>query len=339
VQGVETARSKYVFFDVVGYTRNRSVEAQTYIIATLNSIVREVLAAAELAPENIVLIPTGDGMCIALLTVDSPFDVELQVAVGILRRLTEHNLVCEDVSRRFDIRVGLNENIDNVVIDVNGHRNMAGAGISMAARLMDLADGGQVLVSQTVYDRLRNRELYLNAFRSYRAVSKHQTSFFAFQYLGEGVNVSVPDAFQQRRTALAKMPMEVAFYLCESRLNRAQLMQHKDITENPAITVLLWFRASEAADRHRAKEIDVPRRRLPPSAGETIDEQLAYLKQAPIEILIELARDINQLHLASFDYLFEDQNSPFGPRFANQRAVGEIRSEWPEVAESLHLDQ
>jgi len=75
---VETARVQYVFLDVVGYTRNRSVEAQSEVVATLNDIVIKSLQEMEMPIDRTVLIPTGDGIAIALIDV-SGFDIHLQL--------------------------------------------------------------------------------------------------------------------------------------------------------------------------------------------------------------------------------------------------------------------
>ena len=68
-----TAHVKYVFMDIVGYTKDRSVEAQVEIIRKLNQIVRKALDESKIELTKTILIPTGDGMCIALVEVMHPF--------------------------------------------------------------------------------------------------------------------------------------------------------------------------------------------------------------------------------------------------------------------------
>ena len=58
---------KYVFLDVVGFTHNRSVETQSDIVRSLNAIVKTSIQASGIPEENQILIPTGDGICVALL--------------------------------------------------------------------------------------------------------------------------------------------------------------------------------------------------------------------------------------------------------------------------------
>ena len=67
--------------------------------------------------------------------------------------------------RKFDVRIGVNENVDNLIFDINDRANLTGAGINYARRIMDYADGGNILISQTVYERLSQREKYLEKFK------------------------------------------------------------------------------------------------------------------------------------------------------------------------------
>ena len=58
----KTALVKYIFLDVVNYSNERTVEAQTEIINTLNTIVKETLEPFNLNNENLIYLPTGDGI-------------------------------------------------------------------------------------------------------------------------------------------------------------------------------------------------------------------------------------------------------------------------------------
>ena len=148
-----TVPAKYIFLDVVGFTYNRSVEAQSDIVHSLNEIVKASLDEYSIHDDNRIFLPTGDGICIALLNIEclhdiaSAYDIHVKIALGILKRLEEHNTSTEDVQRKFKLRIGINENIDNLVEDVNGNRNVAGDGINLAQRVMSLADGNQILIS------------------------------------------------------------------------------------------------------------------------------------------------------------------------------------------------
>jgi hypothetical protein len=84
-----TTPAKYIFLDVVGFTNQRSVEAQTDIVEVLNSVVRRSLKEQDVSNDKYILLPTGDGICIALLNIEDPYDVHIQLALRILRACYE----------------------------------------------------------------------------------------------------------------------------------------------------------------------------------------------------------------------------------------------------------
>lgn len=205
----EIIPAKYIFLDVVGFTQRRSVEAQTDIVDALNMIVRDAVAAYRIPDDRIIYIPTGDGICIALLNVERPFDVHMQIALGVIARIQKHNDASTEVSRKFQVRIGINANIDNLVTDINGRPNVTGAGISMAARIMDKADGGQILVGRSVYDMLRYREKYAEAFKSFQTTVKHGVVLDVYQFVSagfEGLNTDSP------QISMAEAPVQ--YYSC-----------------------------------------------------------------------------------------------------------------------------
>lgn len=145
---VEARSIRYLFLDVVEYTQQRSVEAQVDIVGILNKIVLESVAEYRTAEGEIILLPTGDGMGVALIDDTLEYDVHVLLALSILKSVEAHNLSIDDKMRQFGIRVGVNQNVDNIVIDINGARNVAGAGINMAQRVMSVADSSQLMVGQ-----------------------------------------------------------------------------------------------------------------------------------------------------------------------------------------------
>src|SRR4029077_19861815 len=61
---------------------------------------------------------------------------------------------------RLQLRMGVHSGPVSGVIDVNGHANLAGAGLNMAQRVMDCGDAGHVLVSKRVADDLGEYEYW-----------------------------------------------------------------------------------------------------------------------------------------------------------------------------------
>lgn len=188
--------AKYVFLDVVGFSR-RTVDDQSYVVGALNGMVRDALAAAtrarEVAKRQVILLPTGDGICIALVNLSSP-DLHVRLALDILGRIQAHNAGVDKRERAFEVRVGLNSNHDNRVTDINNRRNIAGAGINTAQRIMSMADGGQVLLGAGDVSALAQRDGYTDAFREYLATVKHGVKIPVYQLVSPnpGLNVDEP---------------------------------------------------------------------------------------------------------------------------------------------------
>jgi TolB-like protein/class 3 adenylate cyclase len=136
-----------LFIDTVGYSK-LSINDQRAAIDELTQVVRtsEQFQNAE-AAGRLIKIPTGDGMALVFYT--SP-EAPAQCAVEISRALKEH--------ARLQLRMGIHSGPVSGVIDVNGHANLAGAGLNMAQRVMACGDAGHILVSKRVADDLGEYE-------------------------------------------------------------------------------------------------------------------------------------------------------------------------------------
>lgn len=203
----QTRHIKYVFVDVVRFSTDRSVEAQNDIVETLNRVCADAFQA--LIPKGeVIYIPTGDGICVAILDVRAEYDAHLTFGLALLAQLAIQNDQAVSSSnretgymRKFDVRVGISENIDNIVKDINGRRNVAGVGVTLAQRVMSLADGGQILLSDGAYQTLRVREKYMDGFTHFKAVEKHGKPLDVYQFTqtgNPGLNTEVPGAFRNR---------------------------------------------------------------------------------------------------------------------------------------------
>jgi class 3 adenylate cyclase len=182
---VRTALIKYIFLDIVGYSVGRTVEAQTEIINVLNNIVQNAVNAQNIEKEKIIYLPTGDGMCICLINIIDPYDIHIKIALNILEQIFIRNEKQQDGQRVFKIRIGINENHDNIVIDINNRDNIAGAGINIAQRIMAMAEDSQIYMGQSVYEKLVQRELYSKCFRVETAIIKHGINYTCYQYINK----------------------------------------------------------------------------------------------------------------------------------------------------------
>src|SRR6188474_2999963 len=144
---IELEIAHVLFIDIIGYSK-LSINDQHATVEKLNGIVRasEQFQDAE-AASRLLRIPTGDGMALVFYT--SP-EAPAQCAVEISRALKEHP--------RLQLRMGIHSGPVSGVVDVNGHANLAGAGINMAQRVMACGDAGHILVSKHVAEDLEEYE-------------------------------------------------------------------------------------------------------------------------------------------------------------------------------------
>lgn len=134
-----------LFMDIVGYSKLAS-DTQPRVVQQLRSAVRSA-RNFQLARDNgmLICIPSGDGM--ALVFFESDVSMPLQTALEIDSALR--------ADAAFALRIGIHSGPVFRVADINGSETVAGAGINLAQRVMDCADGGQILMSQTHASFLR----------------------------------------------------------------------------------------------------------------------------------------------------------------------------------------
>src|SRR5437868_12674397 len=143
-----------LFIDIVGYSK-ALIEDQRAAQQDLNDVVRntEQFRAAESAGK-LIRLPTGDGMALVFFTTP---EAPLQCAMQIAEALKSHP--------RLRVRMGINTGPVSGVADVNDRSNVAGAGINIAQRVMDLGDAGHILLSKRSAEDLsqyRRWEPYLH---------------------------------------------------------------------------------------------------------------------------------------------------------------------------------
>ena len=136
-----------LFIDIVGYSK-LSINQQRAVVDELSEVVRgsDQFQKAE-AAERLIKIPTGDGMALVFYTTQ---EAPAQCAIEISRALKEHS--------RLELRMGVHSGPVSGVIDVNGHANLAGAGLNIAQRVMHCGDAGHILISRHVAEDLEEYE-------------------------------------------------------------------------------------------------------------------------------------------------------------------------------------
>ena len=131
-----------LFIDIVGYSK-LLLDAQKERLRELTEIVLATPQVAKSTNEQLVRLPTGDGMA---LVFRNSSEEPARCALEMAQALKEHPEV--------RVRMGIHSGPVSEVTDLNGRTNMAGAGINMAQRVMDCGDAGHILLSRHVAEDL-----------------------------------------------------------------------------------------------------------------------------------------------------------------------------------------
>src|SRR5437764_5195417 len=176
-----------LFIDIVGYSR-LLIEDQKERLAQLTQIVLGTAQVRDSTDEQLVRLPTGDGMALVFRhSAEEPARCALEVSEA-LRKHPE-----------IPVRMGVHSGPVSEVTDVSGRSNLAGAGINMAQRVMDCGDAGHILLSQHVADDLGQYRQWaprlhdLGECEVKHAVRVHLVNLYA-EPLG---NAALPQKFQQ----------------------------------------------------------------------------------------------------------------------------------------------
>jgi len=132
-----------LFIDIVGYSK-LLLNEQRNLVEALNRIVRDTKEFQQADAEGkLVRLPTGDGM--ALVFYNAP-EAPVECALEISRALKERS--------ELQVRIGIHSGPVTSVVDVNERRNIAGAGINTAQRVMACGDAGHILLSKRTAEDL-----------------------------------------------------------------------------------------------------------------------------------------------------------------------------------------
>jgi TolB-like protein/class 3 adenylate cyclase/Flp pilus assembly protein TadD len=190
-----------LFIDVVGYSK-LFVNEQSAVVAQLNQLVRTTkhFRAAETA-SKLIRIATGDGMALVFFT--SP-EAPVQCALEICKALQSNPQI--------QVRMGIHSGPVNVVTDVNDKTNVAGAGMNIAQRIMDLADAGHILLSKRVAEDLAQYAHWQPRLHDLGEIEvKHGARIPVFNLYGEDFgNSQIPVRIKQARRLFPGQALTVA---------------------------------------------------------------------------------------------------------------------------------
>jgi hypothetical protein len=244
--------------------------------------------------------------------------------------------------RQFEARIGINANVDNLVVDVNGRKNLAGAGINLAQRVMSTADGNQIMVGQPVFETLVQREKYLGAFRPYPARIKHGIILPVYQFVEEGhegLSLEVPSQFQAATAPKLRLTRFVAYYFANAMLHRNFLKKNiKNGSEPYVSTLLLYFLAMDSVGRAESSDVR-PYRPITWGDGKRpIDEQFQYYSRTDFWVLAEASRFVVAAELERYHRYFEP-STVLTWQFISQEGQDKLLEEWPEIWSEFALEK
>ena len=131
-----------LFIDIVGYSK-LLIDEQKERLRQLTDLVLATPQVREAQNEDLVRLPTGDGMALVFW---NSLEEPAQCALEMARALKPYPQI--------QVRMGIHSGPVSKITDLNGHTNIAGAGINLAQRVMDCGDAGHILLSRHVVDDL-----------------------------------------------------------------------------------------------------------------------------------------------------------------------------------------
>src|SRR5947207_6169886 len=184
-----------LFIDLVGYSK-LLIEDQKQWLRQLTDVVLATAQVREATNEQLVRLPTGDGMA---LVFRNSAEEPAQCALEITEALQKDSGSKEKPQLR--LRMGIHSGPVSEVTDVSGRTNITGGGINTAQRVMDCGDAGHILLSKHVANDLQEHRQWASRLRDLgecevkHGVRLHLVNLYA-EPLG---NAAVPQKFQQAK--------------------------------------------------------------------------------------------------------------------------------------------
>jgi hypothetical protein len=175
----------FFFVDIVGLSDpSMSTKTQIKKIEVLNRCISETEVYVSTQKESILILPTGDGMCLGFL--QGP-ELPLHLAVQLQEKLTKYNKG-KIPSETVRVRIGLHSGNCFVVKDIKAQDNVWGPGIILARRVMDFGDDNHILMSPRLAEDLRElSDEYRKIIKPVHDFSiKHDQTMLVYSAYGDG---------------------------------------------------------------------------------------------------------------------------------------------------------
>lgn len=330
---IQTVEAKHIFLDIVSYTYKRSVEAQLDLIHTLNAIVNNAISEKKLNKEQYLFIPTGDGMCVSMINVNAPFDIHLTFALSILQQLADHNESEKDRMRQFNLRIGINENIDNLITDINGNQNISGYGINVASRIEGLSDNNQILVGHSVYEKLVQREKYMESFVSYTTKVKHDLPLSVHQFINNDlsyINNETPSKFKANTQEYSKLTKFQAYYIANCIKHEPFISKNIGTGQEAYSLIALLHQLTH----DEIEKSNITKANPNPTIRVTrpIQSQFEYFQKIDFWVIADFSDYIKENLTYKMDSYFSEEYL-----FVNNKGKDKLIKDWPQLCAELEI--
>jgi class 3 adenylate cyclase len=168
-----------LFMDIVGYSMLSTDEEQKNAVELLNRLVRKALPAANCTLDDVICLPTGDGMCLCFIkTSDGPLTVAAKVQQQLAKQQPAPG------KRKIEVRMGIHSGNVLRITDLKGSYNLAGAAINISQRAMSFGDEGHILCTEEAYEHLKGMKDYKEAIKRIRKdfIAKHGLPLRLYNY-------------------------------------------------------------------------------------------------------------------------------------------------------------
>jgi TolB-like protein/Flp pilus assembly protein TadD len=228
-----------LFIDLVGYSK-LLIEDQKQWLRQLTEVVLATAQVREATNEQLVRLPTGDGMA---LVFRNSAEEPAQCALEITKALKAHPEIA--------VRMGIHSGPVSEVTDVSGRTNITGGGINMAQRVMDCGDAGHILLSKHVTNDLQEHRQWSSWLHDLGECEvKHGVRLGIVNLYRDGVgNAQPPNKFRLLRkrrvrmrwgmaaAALLLVAATVAAFVLVSRRTMQSILPEKSIAVLPLVNM------------------------------------------------------------------------------------------------------
>ena len=216
--------------------------------------------------------------------------------------------------------------------DINGNQNIAGAGINIAARIMSIGEGNQIFISSPVYEMLKYREKYMNAFKYHWKTVKHNLSFAVYQLISEN-NIGLNTEVVLPQSSVNKLPELLAYYFAHAAKLRILFLEKIRNKNSYEGKVLLWFLAKESMDFANASEVGKKFIESRKKSFDSIEERYKYIENQDFQLLREVSKLIDE-NVFPFSGYFEGYDEFI---FIKPEGIQKIKDDWENIYDEFNL--